>query len=373
MAEMSPGSYPRRVLLVVTGLTPQVVTESVYALATASGDEGFIPTEVHVITTGEGAQRARLMLLDPEAGQFHALCHDLGLNGIAFPPENVHVIEEATGAPLADIRTPEHNMRAADYIVHYVREFCGDESASLHVSIAGGRKTMGFFAGYALSLFGRAQDRLSHVLVNEPFESLPDFYFPPTTGRVVHSREGIPAHTRDARVMLAHIPFVRLRGGFPSSLQSHGTSFHDVVEGVQSGLHFISLSFDIRNTRICCGGKWIGLPDSLFAFYLWMATRIVQLGPRDAPVSWKQADTRDFLAIYDRVVGGLSSRMDAAEQALRNGFEDGKFFEQKASKINSTLKKHLPLESSAYQIVTFGERPFKKYGMRLAADQITVP
>ncbi len=29
-------------------------------------------------------------------------------------------------------------------------------------------------APYALSLFGRAQDRLSHVLVSEPFESLTD-------------------------------------------------------------------------------------------------------------------------------------------------------------------------------------------------------
>lgn len=37
---------------------------------------------------------------------------------------------------------------------------------------------MGFFVGYALSLFGRAQDRLSHVLVSDPFESLTDFYYP---------------------------------------------------------------------------------------------------------------------------------------------------------------------------------------------------
>jgi CRISPR-associated protein (TIGR02584 family) len=39
-----------------------------------------------------------------------------------------------------------------------------DPQASLHVSIAGERKTMGFYVGYALSLFGRTQGRLSHVL-----------------------------------------------------------------------------------------------------------------------------------------------------------------------------------------------------------------
>jgi hypothetical protein len=37
-----------------------------------------------------------------------------------------------------------------------------------------------FLLGYALlSPFGRAQDRLSHVLVSKPFESHPKFYFPP--------------------------------------------------------------------------------------------------------------------------------------------------------------------------------------------------
>ena len=51
--------------------------------------------------------------------------------------------------------------------------------ASLHVSIAGGRKTMGFYVGYALSLFARDQDRLSHVLVPPSLESRQDFFYPP--------------------------------------------------------------------------------------------------------------------------------------------------------------------------------------------------
>lgn len=50
---LRPTSYPRRLLVAVAGLTPQVVTESVYALATQP--EPFIPTEVHLITTQPGA------------------------------------------------------------------------------------------------------------------------------------------------------------------------------------------------------------------------------------------------------------------------------------------------------------------------------
>jgi CRISPR-associated protein (TIGR02584 family) len=46
---MTPQDYQRRVLVCVTGLSPQVVTETVYALAHQA--EPWIPTEVHVLTT----------------------------------------------------------------------------------------------------------------------------------------------------------------------------------------------------------------------------------------------------------------------------------------------------------------------------------
>src|SRR3990172_2018906 len=46
-----PSSYPRRILLAVTGLSPQVVTETLYALAVEppAGEERFVPTEVHLV------------------------------------------------------------------------------------------------------------------------------------------------------------------------------------------------------------------------------------------------------------------------------------------------------------------------------------
>ncbi|MBV5299598.1 MAG: TIGR02584 family CRISPR-associated protein, partial [Rhodoferax sp.] len=76
-----------------------------------------------------------------------------------------------------DIRSPADNRAAADFITAQVRAITADSGCALHASIAGGRKTMGFYLGYALSLFGRPQDRLSHVLVSEPFESSYDFFY----------------------------------------------------------------------------------------------------------------------------------------------------------------------------------------------------
>jgi CRISPR-associated protein (TIGR02584 family) len=74
-----PHTHPHRILLLVTGRPPQVVTETLYALC-VSREPAFIPTEVHLITTSEGAQDARLALLSEPDGWFHRLCRDYQSN-----------------------------------------------------------------------------------------------------------------------------------------------------------------------------------------------------------------------------------------------------------------------------------------------------
>ena len=106
-----------------------------------------------------------------------------------------------------------------------MREITADPQASLHVSIAGGRKTMGFYVGYALSLFGRAQDRLSHVLV------------PPVirVARQTSSIRRLGAAGRAACIS-ATIPFVRLRDGLPERLLEGHARFSDAVAEAQKAL-----------------------------------------------------------------------------------------------------------------------------------------
>ena len=147
--------HPRRILLAVTGLSPQIVTETLYALA-LTREPAFIPTEVHLLTTADGAKFARAALLHPDGGQFQALLKDYPRIGHpAFDDANIHVIVGPDGKPLADIRTPAENAAAADAITSLVAKLTSDDSSALHVSVAGGRKTMGFYLGYAFSLFAR--------------------------------------------------------------------------------------------------------------------------------------------------------------------------------------------------------------------------
>ena len=139
-----PEDHPRRILLAVIGLSPQILTETVYALAVAPArpQRPFVPTEVRLITTNEGAERAKLSLLHPESGWFHRLRADYALPPIAFGPEYIQVLRDAAGRPLGDIRTPADNTRAADTILEVVRALTRNDDSALHVSIAGGRKTM---------------------------------------------------------------------------------------------------------------------------------------------------------------------------------------------------------------------------------------
>ena len=184
----APPPHQRRVLLAVTGLTPQIVTETLYALMHEGAHA--LPHEVHILTTAEGPERARLALLSELPGWFHRLCADYGLAPIAFGPEHIHVLRDAGGQVLHGIRSAADNACAADQVAELVRRFTQDTQSQLHVSLAGGRKTLGFFAGYALSLRGRDGDRLTHVLVSEPFESTIAFYYPTPYERIIKTRSG---------------------------------------------------------------------------------------------------------------------------------------------------------------------------------------
>ena len=371
MDRLTPPSQKekRRVLLAVTGLTPQIVTETVYALAVMQTPP-WIPTEIRLITTTEGAERARLSLLDPKDGQFYALCSNYGLAGkISFTEKSITVIRDADGAPLNDIRTPSDNTLAADAILATVRELCADDNCALHVSIAGGRKTMGFFLGYALSLFGRAQDRLSHVLVNEPFESLRSFYFPPAEPCVLHTSTGRPVHTADARIMLADIPFVRLRDGLPAEALAHPTPFASLVSAAQLSLEPPTLQFDLRLGQVRCGGKLVPLPPSLLAWYAWLAECLV-IGSGEAGFVRHSDETPErYLAIYEKIVGRGHSSLEKARQSTRDGLDHTQF-EQKRSKINRKLAAALSLASAPYQVLSRGKRPFTRYGIAISPKRV---
>jgi len=366
---IQPASFQRRILLAVSGLTPQIVTETLYALA-ADEFAPFVPTEVHLITSAEGARRAELSLLSDDLGWFHKLCKDYHLPGVKFDRSHIHVMRDAKGQPMNDIRSPADNRAAADFITAQVRSITADSGCALHASIAGGRKTMGFYLGYALSLFGRPQDRLSHVLVSEPFESSYDFFYPTPYSRVLQTRDGQLADTAMAQVTLAEIPFVSLRHGLPTNLLSGVASFNDTVAAVNASMAPAQLTLDLAHQRILASGREVVLPPAELALLAVFARQTLQgLEPLAAPtkdvpdVIW----AKRYLREYRRITGTLAD-IESTERALKDGM-DGDYFSQRKSKLERRLKAALGPAAAAYRIDDGGTRP-RRYALTLSPDAV---
>lgn len=218
-------------VLAVTGLSPAIVTETVWALAHEK--KRVLPERVVFITTAVGAERIREQLFSPLDGfggrtaweclraALRAKDHEL----IAEPARIIGQGNRKTGVfeGLSDIVTPEQNDLAASFILEQVRQVVTNPETRLIASIAGGRKTMGALLHAAVTLIGRETDRLTHVLVDAPFETMPGFYFPGQPGPALRDREGREFAPSAAGVHLADVPFVPLRNRFEDIREFPGT------------------------------------------------------------------------------------------------------------------------------------------------------
>lgn len=369
---MTPSLFPRRILLAVTGLSPQVVTETLYALATDKTDP-FIPTEIHLVTTREGKQRADLSLLSTDPGWFLRICRDYSMREIAFSEDHIHVVKKPDGTELDDIRSVEDNERAADFITEIVREWTADAESALHVSIAGGRKTLGYYLGYALSLYGRPQDQLSHVLVSEPFESSWDFFYPTPYSKVITTRDNKLADTAQAQVTLAEIPFVRLREGLPRDLLAGGARFSEVVTEAQKALPPLSLVLDSATRQVAAGGETFILRPAEFAFY-WMCAARAQSGRPG--VHWSDDGiAEELLGYYGRLANPASGDYERAAQAYRRGLTKENFDPAKAhvhKAIRGALGERRAAPYLLHHLEPIPRTRYHRQGLTLPASTITI-
>lgn len=335
----------KNIFLLVSGLFPQIVTETIYAFFINQRVNFNIPSEVHLITTVDGANVARLQLLAPNTRFFAKLLEEYDIPNITFDASCIHVIKDENGQELSDIRTPEQNTLAANFISQFVQQFTSDPMTTLHVSLAGGRKTMGYYVGYALSLFGRLQDTLSHVLVSEAFENNRDFFFPTKHSFIIYDREGLPIDAKQAKVDLAEIPFVRLRGELPKESLMSNLTFNETVQIINSSQSPTSLVFDLKETKVICNGIEIMLDRILFCFYFWLAYQKKNNGlPMQSPYRYDHELNieykNEFKALLDKY-GLWDLLIPRTQEALdKNGMERN-FFETKLSNVSKDLTRTL--------------------------------
>ena len=246
-----PDSTTDTILLAVTGMSPAVLTETLWALAHEA--EPVIPQRVIVVTTLAGRARIADELFSPQPA-FGGRCvwevlrdaleaegHDLsGLLRFGTTADDLRVITAsdpatARSSELADLRNRAENAAAADFLLDQVRGITANPDTRLIASIAGGRKTMGALLYACMTLAGREEDRITHVLVSEPYETLPGFWFPGQPGGSLRNRSGSADHLPgDAQVELADVPFVPIRNLFQKELGRAAGSFSNLVASCRS-------------------------------------------------------------------------------------------------------------------------------------------
>jgi CRISPR-associated protein (TIGR02584 family) len=348
----SPSPPPRghpTVLLSVAGLTPQVITETLYCLLVQTTPPADV-REVHVLTTRVGAEQVRKDLLRPRDGWLSRFCRDYGIppTRIRFEPSCIHVPAGAEGKPLEDVRTPDDNARVADAVLALVRDLTRNPRVALHASVAGGRKTMGLFLGIAFQLFARPHDRLSHVLVWPPeIESHPEFFYPPPKPTVYTVKAGtIDSH--QVKVELAEIPLLLLRDRL-SGLDLEGLSYSALVGRAQQELGRLTsppaLRIHAASRSLRIAGDTIEFTPVQYAVYAILARRRAA-GCGRAECAGCSACSLEAKAFHDpamreelrRLIGELGARDERSRALARWEEAADECFREARAKLNRRIR-----------------------------------
>lgn len=307
----------KSILLCASGLTPQIITETLYVLAVQ--ERSFIPDEIHVLTTREGKNRIQETLLDKQAGQLHRFLDEYDLMGkVRMDNGTIHLVGPA-GGELIDIRCSDENILFKNRTLEVVRNLI-ESCDRLHASLAGGRKSMGFYLGMAMQLLARPQDELSHILVNPPFDNMRDFYYPPKEPRLLRSEFGgkilQEVSSSEARLELARLSFVRLRGKLGDDVLTEVMDFDQAFQVAQREVDslnsLVPVAFNTEDNTLAVG------EDS------------VKLAPREAALYWALLKRREACSHKADTCHQCSFPLDIDHPAFRSLREDVLLYLQRA-------------------------------------------
>lgn len=372
----------KRILLAVCGLTPQVITETLYALQM----DGRLPHAVRILTTREGRGYLNSLLLAP-GGALDRFCADYGIDrsSIDLGFHSVRVVCDENGTEYDDIDGEEANERFLSLCMNEAFHATADPDARVFFSIAGGRKTMGGCLTIAAQCYGRPQDRLYHVLVTPEFESSRDFFYPPPQSVPIQlfdhkSRTPYYKETKYASVTLVPLPFFSIRDRLtPPHLrepESPATLMLSVVREREK-----VLVINTAERKIVWHGRELDLPPAHMALYLFFALR-----KKDTPCERSDCrgcdrchlTTPDILAeggniaeLYRRHCAHYRDHDAMSDTGIQSINQEN--FNSYRNKINRAIQRAFGhVHGNEIAIASSGIRPGVRYGIRLSKERIRI-
>ncbi len=367
----------KTILVCVAGLTPQIITETLYYYLIEKKPPIWID-EINVLTTQKGKDIIVDSLLNRKDGAFYKFLSDcnIGFNKIKFDENSV--IQLGGDSCINDIATDMDSAIIGNEIVNYVKNLTIDNNTKIICSIAGGRKTMSVYLSLGLQLYGREQDILSHTLVSPDFESIKDFFYIPPAPKNIEIKDKNGKiikiiNTKDAKIVCSEIIFVRLR----NFLNIKDELFYDdLVSIVQKKVDYCGtklISIDLKNRALLLGSKKVILKPieiCIYNLFLSLKKKCVQEFCGDCTDCYmslnemrSQEAYKSLLGFYNIIYSENSGQYDRLQESFKNDGKGEDFFSQNISKINKTLKQHLnPFEFAVYKISKIGKYN-KRYGI----------
>ena len=222
-----------------------------------------------MITTLPGQAASENLLIQQKG--WERLCDALRKEGFEQPAfgasDSIRVIGDGR-RDFDDVQTPQESDAAADFILGVLRQYTEQPDTEIVASIAGGRKTLSALLMACMTLLGRTQDRVCHVLADDTFiQQNPEFLFPQS------KRE-----QNAAAIQLCDIPFVRVRGWYEKEYSGVPPSYMTLVNRftqiAPDPANYPPVRMDV-NTGVCrIGEASVRLSPSEFALLLIIAQQI---------------------------------------------------------------------------------------------------
>lgn len=219
------------VMMSVVGMSPAVVTESIWALYEERPE--LVPDEVKVYTTRKGWDSLSRGLLTEHEGM--TVWKDLQQKVGKEIALDKHIFLNGEGEDMADIVTSADQDLVADQLLKDIRKYKDPKKGEcrLVASIAGGRKSMSALMYAVMSLGAAPDDIITHVLADDQYTTCREFYFPAQEQQdlvVKRGNDELNFKACEVKIDLAEIPFVALSGLIPSRDFSLKDSFSNLVK-----------------------------------------------------------------------------------------------------------------------------------------------
>ena len=271
----------RKILVACLGMSPAVLTETVWALCHQANP--IIPDEIVVIVTKIGKSKLYEELLSGEKSVWKQMLITLQKEKIEIDGKlvlgetSIRVIPDADGNGIDDLRSGADNLRAADFMLRQIRQYTEASDTVVLASIAGGRKTMSALLFSCMSLLGREEDRVFHVLLPPEFEGgiTPPMYYPVKGVVYTNVRSGKKYKSDQYISELFEVPFVRMRGWYQEKFKSIPPSYQTLISKVQTfappAVNYPEIEIDATSGMVKLNGLLVSLSKTNFAALLLLA------------------------------------------------------------------------------------------------------